>query len=464
MTTESESNDPMHSHRVAAPRLGIWGFGVEGRAALTALASSFATVTIADERQEAPAIEPVPGIQIEWGGPQLQRLLHCDLVVVSPGVPRTHPFFAELKAKGVRVTSGSAMWLETNADRTIGVTGTKGKSTTSALTHHIIRLAGADCILAGNIGHPLIGVPYDERLVVAELSSYQCAWINRSPRIAVVTNLFEEHLPWHGTLHRYWTDKARIATQGAEILICDVETFAKLRSVNAAVGRLSPLLVQTSGPQITAPDGTMLLSVDDLPPSLRARHLIAGVRAAVLAAYAALGTPIPASDLAAGLEGFSPLPYRQEIVGRAGGLVWVDDTLSTTPESVIAAVEAFRPNHTVLIVGGQDRGVSYEPLNGFLEANPDLVDIIAIPTNGPSAVDSFRRIRPEKVHLAADLQEAVALASHIGSAGSYVILSPGAPSFDFYRDYREKSAAFREAVRHIQTHGVPADPAGRERT
>jgi UDP-N-acetylmuramoyl-L-alanine---L-glutamate ligase len=133
--------------------------------------------------------------------------------------------------------------------------------------------------------------------------------------------------------------------------------------------------------------------------------------------------------------------------------------LSTTPESVIAAVEAFRPNHTVLIVGGQDRGVSYEPLNDFLVASPDPVDVIAIPTNGPSSVDSFRRLRPEKVHLAADLQEAVALASRICSPDGYVILSPGAPSFDLYRDYRDKSAAFREAVRRLQPRDDEA-PAG----
>jgi UDP-N-acetylmuramoyl-L-alanine---L-glutamate ligase len=439
----------MHSRRQAAPSLGIWGFGLEGRAAVSALASSYAAVTIVDERHDAPAVDLVADIQAEWAGHQLERLLHCDLVVVSPGVPRTHPFLGELKAKGVRVTSGSAMWLDRNAGRTVGVTGTKGKSTTSALIHHIIRLAGAGCVLAGNIGHPLISVPEDGRLVVAELSSYQCSWIDRSPRIAVVTNLFEEHLPWHGTLRRYWADKARIAALGAESLICDAETFGKLRSVDSAVGQLSPLLVQTGGDEITAPDGTTLLTVDDLPPPLRARHIVASVRAAVLAACAALGTSIPASGLTAGLERFSPLPCRLEVVGRSGGLVWVDDTLSTTPESVIAAVEAFRPNHTVLIVGGQDRGVSYEPLNKFLVSSPDPVDVIAIPTNGPRSVDSFRRVRPEKVHLAADLQEAVALAAQIGSPGTYVILSPGAPSFDLYRDYRDKSAAFREAIRVI---------------
>jgi len=449
----------MHSPRPAAPHLGIWGFGVEGRAALSALASSHTAVTIVDERHDTPAVEPIPDIRIEWRGYQLQRLLHCDLVVVSPGVPRTHPFFAELAAKDVRVTSGSAMWLETNADRTVGVTGTKGKSTTSALVQHILRLTGVECVLAGNIGHPLIGVPDDGRLVVAELSSYQCAWIDRSPRIAVVTNLFEEHLPWHGTLRRYWADKARIATRGAETLVCDAETFGKLRSVDPDADRLSPLLVQTGGHQLTAPDGTVLLTVGDLPPSLRARHLVASVKAALLAACAALGTSIPAPDLIAGLKRFSPLPHRLEVVGRRSGLVWVDDTLSTAPESVIAAVEAFRPNHTVLIVGGQDRGVSYEPLNNFLAATVDPVDVITIPTNGPRSVDSFRRLRPEKVHLAADLQEAVALASRIGSPGGYVVLSPGAPSFDLYRDYRDKSAAFREAVRRLQPHDDEA-PAG----
>jgi UDP-N-acetylmuramoylalanine--D-glutamate ligase len=266
----------------------------------------------------------------------------------------------------------------------------------------------------------------------------------------VVTNLFEEHLRWHGTLKKYWEDKARIVTQGAEFLICDAETFDKLSSVDGNVGQLSSLLIQTSGSDIVAPDGTSLLTVDNLPVSLRARHLVSNVRAAVLAACIALGTPVSSFDLTTGLKEFIPLPCRLEIVGENGGILWVDDTLSTTPESVIAAIEAFKEKHIVLILGGQDRGISYKPLNNFLAVNSDSVDVIAIPSNGLKAVDSFRRLWPAKVHAAANLREAVTLASLISSPGDCVILSPGAPSFDFYRNYRDKSAVFREVVQQLE--------------
>lgn len=440
----------MRSGDAGTSRLGIWGFGIEGRAALTALASTFASVVVFDEYANSTATDPIAGVDFYQGVAHIHELLNCDLVVVSPGVPSTHPFLAELKSSRAKLISGSSLWLERNAQRTIGVTGTKGKSTTAALIHHIFGCAEVDSVLAGNIGIPLIGVQQDERLVVAELSSYQCWWITRSPRVAVVTNLFEEHLSWHGNLRNYWQAKARIAAFGAEFLICDTLTWEKLKSANRYANRTSTLLIQESGPGIITQDGTPVLSIEDLPASLRRRHLLPSVRAAVLAASIFVDTTMLSSVLRSALHEFKQLPHRLEVVGTVGGVTWVDDTLSTTPQSVIVAIQSFQPNRTVVIVGGQDRGISYEPLNDFLISNSEAIDVITIPTNGRSAVAAFREVRPNKVHEATSLREAVTLASKIAPLGSRVVLSPGAPSFDFYKNYHAKSAEFRDAIERLR--------------
>lgn len=439
----------MHSRDAETGRLGIWGFGVEGRAALAALAPSFASVMVFDEHDATSEVYPREGVEFYCGSGHIHHLLNCDLVVVSPGVASMHPFLTELKNKGVELVSGSAFWLESNAQRTIGVTGTKGKSTTAALIHHILSNASINSVLAGNIGIPLIGVTQDERLVVAELSSYQCWWITRSPRVSVVTNLFEEHLPWHGGLQQYWQAKARIVTRGAEFFICDSATWEKLKSVDKAVNETSVLLIQDSGSEILAKDDTPVLSVDDLPAGLKASHLVSSIRAAVLAASIYLDATRLSSTLKAALREFNQLPHRLEVVGSLRGVNWVDDSLSTTPQSVIAAMQSFQPGRIVLIVGGQDRGISYEPLNEFLKSTPEPVDVITIPTNGPRAVANFREDRPSRVHDAKTLRDAVFLASKIAPTGSHVILSPGAPSYDCYENYKSKSAEFREAIKRL---------------
>jgi len=447
---------------LSTARVGIWGFGLEGRAVLDVLAPAPAPgvapapggpgpaarpgrgILVVDERA-VPDTAERPGVEYAWGPAALDRLRGCDLVVVSPGIPRTHPFLDELAAAGTTLTTGSALWLESNAGRTVGITGTKGKSTTASLVHAILAQAGP-AVLAGNIGLPLLAVPAGAEPVVAELSSYQCSWITRSPRIAVVTNLYEEHLPWHGGVERYWRDKARIATHGADVLVCDAPTMDKLRSVDERVDAVRHLEIPGAGASIDGPDGRPVITVGELPLHLRARHLVGAVRAAVLAAAAATGAVPTAGAVAAGLAGYTPLPHRQEVVAHAGGMVWVDDTLSTTAESVVAAVEAFRAPRVILIVGGQDRGISYRPLTDFLLRQAGRVEVVTIPSNGPSAVAEFAQRHPGRVHSAADLPGAVRAAARLGSPGAHVILSPGAPSYDFFTDYRQKGAVFRAAV------------------
>jgi UDP-N-acetylmuramoylalanine--D-glutamate ligase len=291
-----------------------------------------------------------------------------------------------------------------------------------------------DAVLAGNIGQPLLEIPAGTATVVAELSSYQCARLDHSPAIAVVTNLFEEHIPWHGSVPAYWADKARIFSQGADFLVCDRVTLDKFSSVEVLGGSVTVRVVD---------DDSIL---PDLPPELRAPHNLHNVRCALAAAGLR-------ANLAAGLDafaGYQGLPHRLETVSVSNGVTWVDDTLSTTPESVIAAAEAFRDHQSVvLIVGGQSRGISYRVLTDYLCAHADAVRVIAIPSNGPAATAEFAERFPDRWQRADNLADAVALAARMATPGAAVILSPGAPSFDHYRDYADKSRHYADAVRSL---------------
>lgn len=440
----------MPSHDTRDRRLGIWGFGVEGKASVAALSRDFESIVIVDKNTAIAPPSADGRIFLVSESSALAAFSDCDLVMVSPSIPRTHPLLDTLRRQGVPLSTASSLWLETNADRTIGVTGTKGKSTTASLIHHMLRQSSVQSALAGNIGIPLIGIAPREGLVVAELSSYQCAWITDSPRISVVTNLYEDHIPWHGSVARYWADKSRITTQGSETLICDAATLQSLRTVGCDVPRDQWLEVQSTGDEIVARDGTLLLSITELPARLRTAHTIANIRTAALAASCIVGSELIAEIVRSSLDGFRTLPHRLETIDTFNGATWIDDTLSTIPESVIAAVSDFKDTQNILILGGQDRGISYQSLNDYLTAQCDSVDVITIPSNGAAAVAAFRKAYPQKVHPARSLKEAVFLAAEIASEGSRIILSPGAPSFDFYRDYHSKSQEFRQSIKALK--------------
>jgi UDP-N-acetylmuramoylalanine--D-glutamate ligase len=411
------------------PRIGIWGFGKEGRVALTWAVRVASAITVVNESDTEP--DDFPHEKARYAGRDLNALLDCDLVVLSPGVPKTHPFLATLAGASIQITSGTGLWLRDNAFRTIGITGTKGKSTTAALTHRILVNSGIDAIMAGNIGQPLLELPPGDITVVAELSSYQCARLDHSPVIAVVTNLFEEHIPWHGSVAEYWADKARIFTRGAKYLVCDQATKTKFADIGLLDDRVSIHVVDD-----VPVDSAML------PPPLRAPHNLHNVQCAMVAAGLCADLA-PNADL---LSGYDGLPHRLEIVAAGNGVAWVDDTLSTTPESVIAAAEAFRDGDVVLIVGGQSRGISYQVLTDYLCAHADTTHVIAIPTNGAAVTREFAERFPDRRHVADSLAHAVTIAAHIARPGTTVILSPGAPSFDFFRDYADKTKHFADAV------------------
>jgi len=428
--------------------VGIWGGGREGRAAAAHLVATAPQVglVLADDNPDLTWPDRPAAASLHCGPGALAALLTTDYVIVSPGIPAVHPFRAELAAHGIPTTSGTALWLAGHWPATIGVTGTKGKSTTAALITALLAAAGAAVRLAGNIGLPLLGLPEVAGTTVAELSSYQCHSIEHSPRIGVITNLYQEHLTWHGSLDAYWRDKCHIFDRGAERLVADADTLDKIAGLGVTV---DPVIVSPTDTVRTRIAAILDGLAGDLPPLFRAEHGRHNLALAVCAAEAA-GTAIDDQALTEAVSHFAALPHRQTLVGTIHGKTWYDDSLSTSAESAMAALETFRDRPRVILLGGQSRGISYEQLNDYLLAQPDRPWVITLPTNGRDVAIRYEQAQPDRVRHAESLAEAVALADAIAPVGAVILLSPAAPSYDLYANFEAKSAEFIDLAHQLE--------------
>jgi UDP-N-acetylmuramoylalanine--D-glutamate ligase len=435
---------------VSGRRVGIWGLGREGRAALRWLESrSPAQVVLVDDD---PAAAADLGLPVLGGDAGTVALSATDLVIKSAGISRYDPRAEAIRAAGVPVTTGAALWMSCHAPRTVGVTGSKGKSTTSSLVHHILAHLGVRAVLAGNIGIPLLDLDTDgvERFVV-ELSSYQCAELTESPEVAVVTALFPEHVNWHGSVEQYYNDKLNIVSHGPWAVVYNAldETLRAVlaaRTVDAeviAVGR-------PDGPHVS--DGEYRFGAERLfgteVCSLRGRHNQVNVCLAI-GAVAATGVDCVAAraEIAAALESFAALPHRlATIEDAAAGITFVDDSLSTAPQATIAALEAFSTDPVCVIVGGEDRGLDYAPLRDYLLSARRSVTLIGVPVSGDRILATVADVPGVSTRSVDGVRAAVAACREVLSSGGLALLSPGAPSYSQFRNYEDRSAEFRAAI------------------
>jgi UDP-N-acetylmuramoylalanine--D-glutamate ligase len=440
-------------------RVAVWGFGREGRAALNALARRLPGQAIelycaADEVDAAKAA--FPSVRVHGAAPDADALAAFDVVVKSPGISAYKPELLDAKARGTRFTSGTALWFAAHGDaRTIAVTGTKGKSTTSALLAHLARSLGVRTALAGNIGLPLLEL--DEAradLWVIELSSFQTGEAT-GVSLGVVTSLYEEHLDWHGSRERYVDDKLKLLAASERVLVNAAQPALLSRAADhPGLNTFGDL----TGWHVA--DGWIRRGGEDV---IRAERVSApGLHNAVNACAALAALEILGYDARAAapaLSTFVPLPHRLQPLGERDGLAWINDSISTTPLASLAALESVGAKRTALIVGGHDRGLDWTP---FVEAmhghEPEA--IICQGGNGPRIADALEAAGIANVYRATDLGAAVAAARVALGGEGCVVLSPGAPSFDQFRDYTERGkffaglAGFEPRVASIQGLGI----------
>jgi UDP-N-acetylmuramoylalanine--D-glutamate ligase len=415
--------------------VGIWGFGLEGVSmARTATAAGAASIVAVDDAGSRPLDVPddIADLTVFRGPDQLTRLLDCDVVFVSPGIPWRHPLFEELRKSGKRVSNAADWYMTRHGSQTIGVTGTKGKSTTASFLGHLLSQLGLNAVVAGNIGTPLSDLsPAADAVVVAELSSQQCALLTTSPAVAVITNLFEDHLDWHGDINAYHRAKANVFRNGARSLVCTTDALAVLERMG--ITNFPPVLRVVNPETVAVTPGESVMTYE---------HNVVNGALAVIAAEEITDKAVTGAQTDAAVRSFDALPHRLQTVRTTGSTRWIDDTLATTGESVVAALKAMRPGeHVALIVGGMDRALNYAQVDDYLRSGARRVTLIQAPTNGTAIGVGYAAEHPAEVHVVDSLEDAVRTAAELADV-DVVLLSPGAASYDLFPNYKAKAAAY----------------------
>lgn len=447
----------MRFSELEGARIGVWGAGREILSLADQLSRRLPGAEIAVAVFDEPPAEDVrealhaPGLAIATAAEARRALAGCDVLVRSPGVSIHRPELAAVAAAGVPVTTATALWLaERRGEGVIVVTGTKGKSTSAALLAHLLRASGSPARLAGNIGVPALDLlDDDERApVVLELSSYQIADLQQGPELVLFTNLYREHIDWHGSEETYRSEKLRllglpgvhrVVLNGREEALVALHPEARVSWYGVPDGWD---VGEGGGLELR---GEPRLAAQDLP--LAGAHNALNLCGALTAleAFGAAAPPMPAA-----LAGFTPLPHRLQPVHEEDGIEWVDDSISTTPESAVAALASFPGRPVVLIAGGQDRGQDHACLAGVLAATGATV--IGVPSTGPGLIAAAREagVPAERALDAADMAAAVALARALVRPGGVVLLSPAAPSYDHFKNFEERGDRFRVLAQERQ--------------
>jgi UDP-N-acetylmuramoyl-L-alanine---L-glutamate ligase len=445
----------MHISALEGRNVALWGFGREGRAALRALrrrypGQRFTVLCPVEEAADVAALAD-PLVEIDSSA-DAQRIAAFDVVVRSPGISPLSPLSRAAAERGATFTSGTALWFaESLPGLKLCVTGTKGKSTTTSMIAHLLRRRGLAVGLAGNIGLPLIELidpPMPPAVWAIELSSYQTTEAGRAD-VALVLNLFPEHLDWHGDAERYFSDKLALIERSTPRRVVLDATDDRLRAFGET--RSDVLWFNRAdgwhqrGDWIWRGDEQVF---DATRMTLPGRHN-RGNLCAALAAIEALG--FDARPLAAHAESFHALPHRLQSLGLRDGIEYVDDSISTTPHASLAALDCFAGRPVAILVGGYDRGIDWTVFGERMAEQPPVA-VIGMGQNGRAITERIAAMAPSTtVVLAGDLRQAVAVARNAlqargAAAPGVVLLSPGAPSFPVFRDYSERGRAFAAAA------------------
>jgi UDP-N-acetylmuramoylalanine--D-glutamate ligase len=445
-------------------RVLVVGLARSGVAAARLAASKGARVTVTDRRAATELADPVrelraAGVSFALGGHDVKDFTASDLVVISPGVPLTLPEIAEARRQGVPVLAEVELaWRFFGSTPLVAITGTNGKSTTTALAGALFR-QDRRAFVGGNLGTPLCehvlsGRPVD--VVVAELSSFQLESIERlRPRVAALLNLTPDHLDRYRDLREYAAAKARIFMnqQAGDLAVANARDPQALALAGSSRGELytfafgPPVARSVRDPDPTPGAGAPLVFTPERGApehylvrtrALRGRHNRENAMAAVTCARL-LG--VPGTAVQRGLDEFPGLPHRLELVAERAGVEWVNDSKATNVDSTqvgLAAFPAGKPS-VVLVMGGRGKRAPYAPLR---ELFPGRVKaLLTIGEDAPGVERELGDLCPTEG--CGDLRRAVARARALAQPGDVVLLSPACASYDQFRNYEERGEAFR---------------------
>lgn len=424
----------------------LLGFGREGLSSLAMLKRVGGTkkIAVADQREIK---EDYEGVEKITGKGYMSQIEEFDIVLKSPGVVLEK----DREEYNTKITSQTEIFLKLYKNQTVGITGTKGKSTTATLIYHILKESGKKSVLLGNIGIP----PFDkvdeideDTTIVFELSSHQLEYTEYSPRIALYLNIYEEHLDHYRgfleykrakeNIYRYQEEKALLYL-GSNIEIKD-EIASKIIRI---------YLKKTKGECYLDKDrvvyGNNSFTIEEEKIRLKGSHN----KYNIAMAYAVLrDLGLSDEEIRRGLLTYIPLPHRLEYFGDFDGISYYDDSISTIPEATINAIKTVK-NIDTIIVGGMDRGIDYKVLALEL-AKTKLSNVILMEETGKiimREVANLTSITPSFI-LVKNLKDAVGIAKKLTAKGGACVMSPASASYGIFKNFEERGERFKELVKN----------------
>jgi UDP-N-acetylmuramoyl-L-alanine---L-glutamate ligase len=427
----------MKIDQLADRKILILGLGREGLSTLNFLKKHFPDQKFLVADQEKKEIDFTQVAGVYFGENYLEGLTDADIVILSPGIS---PFTLEIvnaKSEGVKFITATEIFFSNCQSQIIGVTGTKGKSTTSSLIYEILKKGGLKVELVGNLGIPaldLLDKAQSDTIFVFELSSYQLTDLKISPSIAVFTNIYPEHLDYHQNFENYLKAKSNITLH---------QSTEDYFIYNSDFPELDDLAKKTKAIKVPFSSESYLGNIDT---SLLGDFNKLNVTAAMIVGQImGLGNEI----IDAAVKEFKSLPHRLEKVTEKNGITFYNDSLATIPQATIEALKTLDRVET-LIAGGFDRGIDYSPLGSAI-SDSSIKNLILFPITGEKiwqAVSDAKKDNLPKKFEVSTMEEAVKVAFEETSSGKTCLLSPASSSFNMFKDYAERGEKFKEAIKN----------------
>lgn len=426
----------------------ILGLGREGLSGLKFISQHFPDKKVAvSDKKPKEQISPEVlefiknGIinKTYFGTDYLKAVQEYEIIIKSPGISPHQPFLEKAFQQG-KITSGTDIFMSNCQGQVIGITGTKGKSTTASLIYEVLKTGGLDVELVGNIGIPVLDYlekDSPDKIFIFEMSSHQLLGLKVSPYIAVMTNIYPEHLDYYQSFAEYVQAKANItAHQNENDYLIYNDNSAELKKI-AKHSKAQKI------PFSICDWSDFIINEKDIP--LQGKFNLDNL---VPAVYIGRGIfKIPDEKIRGAIMKFKPLLHRLEFVGEFKGIKFYNDSLATIPQATMGALQALGEDVETLITGGFDRGIDYSVL-GEAIAKSKIKNLILFPDTGEKIWDAFRKC--SKNHLqkydVSNMSEAVQTAFKVTAPGKICLLSPASSSFNLFKDYEDRGNQFKKYV------------------
>lgn len=425
----------------------ILGFGREGKSTYQFIRRYFPDMIIGiyDKNEIKDSLQ---NVTIHCGNTYQDILADYDMIIKSPGIV----FYSKNSKDVKKLTSQTDIFLSLYRNQTIGITGTKGKSTTSSLIYHLLKCAGKDALLVGNIGVPVfdkLDMIKEDTIVVYEMSSHQLEYANYSPHIGLHLNIYQEHLDHYGTLEKYAAAKENIFKyqQKGDLFIYNKQFIDPSRKFKADTITITnscedaDMFIKDN--RICFKGRELEVNEDDI--LLKGQHNLYNIGATYCVAdYYGISNEVFYNAV----KTFKPLPHRMEYVGEVNGVKYFNDSISTCCETTIQAVNSIKNIDTV-ILGGMDRGIEYKPLVDFLLAS-QVRNLILMPDIGHRIQNLImtgdRELTGKNLFMVSDIEEAVKTAKKVTLQGMTCLFSPAAASYGFFKNFEERGEIYKKFV------------------